>query len=328
MKLLFCIRRDYLQSLAGDSIQFIKTKEFLIKKGLKVKVSSNPKENLRDYDIVHLFNTIRISETYDFYKNAKKQGKKTVLSPIYWNYIKYVSPLTERRRIALWEMSNPLRKEVLEGVDLVLPGAESEMRAIEKDFNMKRSYIVIPNGVDPIFAEKRESSFSNKHKISDYVLTVARVCDHKNQLLIARAAKKLGVPYVMIGPINQMEYYYQCMKEYKNIIYVSRIDHEDLAGIYQAARVHALVSWYEIPGLANLEAGLAGCNVLTTSEGTTTDYFKDYVLYSDPYSLQDIEAKLEASLISRKSEGLKKYIYHNFLWENIAESLIKAYQSL
>lgn len=328
MKVLFCIRRDYLHSLAGDSIQFIKSKEFLNKRGVKIKISSNPKENLRDYDIVHLFNTIRVSETFEFYKNAKKQGKKIVLSPIYWNYIKYVSPQAERRRIALWEMSNPLRKEVLQGVDMVLPGAESEMRAIEKDFSIKRSYFVIPNGVDSIFAEKRESSFINKHKINDFVLTVARVCDHKNQLSIAKATKKLGIPYVIIGPINQMEYYYQCMKEYKNTIYASKIDHEDLVGIYQAARVHALVSWYEIPGLVNLEAGLAGCNILTTCEGSTKDYFKDYVLYADPYSLQDIEAKLEASLNTPKSEDFRNYIMQNYLWEDIAASLIKAYQAL
>lgn len=328
MRVLFCIRRDYLQSLAGDSIQFLKTKEFLVKRGIQVRVSSNPKENLREYDIVHLFNTIRVSETFEFYKNAKKQNKKIVLSPIYWNYIKYVSPKSEKRRIALWEMSNPLRKEVIQGVDMLLPGAEREMRAIESDFGFKRSYFVIPNGVDPIFAENRESSFINKHKISDFVLTVARVCDHKNQLLIAKATKKLGVPYVIIGPINQMEYYYQCMKENKNAIYASKIEHEDLVGIYHAAKVHALVSWYEIPGLVSLEAGLAGCNVLTTSEGSTKDYFKDYVLYANPYSLQDIEAKLEASLNQKKTEDFKNYITQNFLWQDIAESLINLYQSI
>jgi len=328
MKVLFYIRSDYLHSLAGDSIQILKTKEFLGKKGIQIKISSNPQENLRDYNIVHLFNTIRVSDTYQFYKNAKKQRKKTVLTPIYWNYIRYVSPQREGKRIALWNMSNELRREVIEGVDMVLPGAEAEMREIEKDFNFSRSYVIVPNGVDPIFAHKTESSFSKKHRLQEFVLTVARVCDHKNQLAIAKATRRLGVPYVMIGPINQMEYYYQCMKENKAIVYASKIEHEDLVGIYQAAKVHSLVSWYEIPGLVNLEAGLAGCNVLTTEEGSTRDYFKDYILYADPNNYSEIERQLEAALNKKKSEDFKSYIINNFLWERIAEKIIEVYHSI
>ncbi len=328
MRVLFYIRSDYQHSLAGDSIQLLKTREFLTKKGLQIKISSNPQENLRDYNIVHLFNTIRVSDTFQFYKNAKQQKKKIVLSPIYWNYIKYVDPQREGKRIALWHMSNPLRKEVLEGTDLILPGTESEMRAIEEDFNLKRNYVVVPNGVDSIFLNDRESSFLKKHRIEDYVLTVARVCDHKNQLSIAKAARKLGVPYVMIGPINQMEYYYQCMKTYKNIIYVPKIQHEDLVGIYHSARVHALVSWYEIPGLVNLEAGLAGCNILTTTEGSTRDYFRDYVLYANPNTDSEIEKQLENAYNRKKDEAFKKYVAENYLWERIAEKILRAYQSL
>ncbi len=328
MRVLFYIRSDYQHSLAGDSIQLLKTREFLTKKGLQIKISSNPQENLRDYSIVHLFNTIRVSDTYQFYKNARQQRKKIVLSPIYWNYIRYVAPQRESRRIALWNMSNPLRKEVLEGADLIFPGAESEMRAIEEDFNLKRSYVVIPNGVDGIFASNRESSFLKQHRLKDYVLTVARVCDHKNQLAVAKATRRLGVPYVIIGPINQMEYYYQCMKEYKHIIYVPKVEHEDLVGIYHGAKVHALVSWYEIPGLVNLEAGLAGCNVLTTTEGSTKDYFKDYVSYANPNSYSDIEKQLENSYNKKKNEAFRNYIEKNYLWERIAEKLLKAYQSL
>ena len=299
-----------------------------MKKGIKIKVSSNPQENLRDFDLVHLFNTIRVSETFQFYKNAKKQNKKIVLSPIYWNYIKYLPAEKETKRVALWNMSHPLRKEVLQGVDIVMPGAESEMRAIEEDFNIKRNYTIIPNGVDSIFGEKKDSSFLKKHNVKDFVLTVARVCDHKNQLALAKITKKLGIPYIMIGPINQMEYYYQCMKENKSTIFASKIDHEDLVGIYHEARVHALVSWYEIPGLVNLEAGLAGSTVLTTKEGSTKDYFKDYVFYADPYNITDIEAQLEAALNKKKSDNFKNYISENFLWESIADKIIKVYKSI
>ena len=48
-----------------------------------------------------------------------------------------------------------------------------------------------------------------------------------------------------------------------------------LASAYAAARVFALPSWFETPGLAALEAGLAGCAVAITPYGSTRDYFGD-----------------------------------------------------
>ena len=44
--------------------------------------------------------------------------------------------------------------------------------------------------------------------------------------------------------------------------WLGRLDHHDplLASAYAAARVFALPSWFETPGLAALEAALAGCS--------------------------------------------------------------------
>ena len=48
--------------------------------------------------------------------------------------------------------------------------------------------------------------------------------------------------------------------------WLGRLDHHDplLASAYAAARVFALPSWFETPGLAALEAALAGCSVAIT----------------------------------------------------------------
>src|SRR4051795_3125182 len=61
-------------------------------------------------------------------------------------------------------------------------------------------------------------------------------------------------------------------------------EHEDpiLASAYASARVFALPSWFETPGLAALEAALAGCAVVVTPFGCTREYFGDWVLYARP----------------------------------------------
>ena len=44
----------------------------------------------------------------------------------------------------------------------------------------------------------------------------------------------------------------------------------------------ALPSWFETPGLAALEAALAGCSVVITPFGSTREYFGDLVEYARP----------------------------------------------
>lgn len=284
------IRHDYKTNIAGDSILLMKTKEYLEKLEVSVDISSNSNENLQEYHLIHLFNTIRILDTYKFFKNVERYKKKVVLTPIYWNYMSYI-PYSYKTaaKISYWKSQDSLRREVFQKVDMILPGSEIEMKEIEKKFKIKKLYRIIPNGVDKIFAFKKEIDFSKKINISDFVLSVGRICPHKNQLSLAKATKNLDIPLVLIGAINDWNYYCQCMKVNRNIIYINEIHHDLLVSAYNAAKVHALVSWYEIPGLVNLEAGLAGCKVITTGEGSTKEYFQNHVEYVDPYDIVDIE---------------------------------------
>lgn len=326
MKVLMYIRKDYRKNIAGDSVLLIKTKEYLSKAKVEVDISSNTEENLDRYDIIHLFNTIRVFETYQFLKNTLKYKKKIVVTPIYWNYIKYLSKNpTNNYRISYWKKQNPMRKEIFEKADMILPSSEIEMREIEKNFNIKAPYQVVFNGVDKIFAEGDSNNFLDKFQKKDFVLSVGRISPHKNQLALARVTKRLGTPLVLVGPINDLNYYHQCIQANKDILYISKTCHAKLKDIYAAAKVHALVSWYEIPGLVSLEAALGNCNVLTTKEGSTREYFKKYADYVDPYDVIDIEKKLIQSFKKPFDSSLKEYIIENFLWEKVVEKLISCY---
>ena len=66
--------------------------------------------------------------------------------------------------------------------------------------------------------------------------------------------------------------------------WLPRVDHDDplLESAYAAARVLALPSWFETPGLVALEAALAGTAVVITPHGCTREYFGDRVGYARP----------------------------------------------
>ena len=72
--------------------------------------------------------------------------------------------------------------------------------------------------------------------------------------------------------------------------WLPRVDHDDpiLESAYAAARVLALPSWFETPGLVALEAALAGTAVVVTPHGCTREYFGDRVGYARPDRPEEI----------------------------------------
>jgi len=328
MKVLACIREDYKSNIGGDSIQIIKTVEYLKKKGVDIVISSNPYEDLRPYDLIHLFNTIRIGDTFRYYKRSKVLKKKIILTPIYWNYGMYLyKNLNNPRYLYRWNMDNVLRKEVIKNVDLILPSSKLELDMIEKDFKVKQPYKIIYNGVDACFFEEKSTDFLKKYGIKDenFILSVGRICPHKNQLTLSKICQSINKSLVMIGSVNDMDYFNKCKSVNPSLIHINELNHEVLTSAYNAAKVHCLVSWYETPGLVNLEAGIAGCNILTTSEGSTKEYFKDYVEYSLWNDYDTTLEKVKKLLNKNKDDNFKNHIMNNFLWEDIADSIIDAY---
>ena len=89
VKIVLQNRPNYRRSIAGDSIQLIKTEEYLIKTGVNATIDNSPQADLAAYDVVHLFNLIPVVETYQFYLNARQQNKKIVLSTIYWDPVEF-----------------------------------------------------------------------------------------------------------------------------------------------------------------------------------------------------------------------------------------------
>ena len=89
MKVLMQSRVSLFSVPGGDTIQILKTKDCLKKIGIEVNISTELAPDLDGYDLVHLFNLTRPQEVYLQARNAKKFGKKIVLSPIYVVYADY-----------------------------------------------------------------------------------------------------------------------------------------------------------------------------------------------------------------------------------------------
>jgi glycosyltransferase involved in cell wall biosynthesis len=98
-------------------------------------------------------------------------------------------------------------------------------------------------------------------------------------------------------------------------------DSEVLASAYAACDVFVLPSLFETPGIAALEAGLAGAKVVITDHGGPHEYFGNMATYVDPRSVDRIEGGVRSALQEKKTERLREHIRKEYLWSAIARRL-------
>ncbi len=328
MKVLFMVRPDILKVMAGDTVQIFRTKEKLEKLKVVVDISTDLNPGFAGYDLVHGFNLTRIRETYSQVLAASKKGMPLLLSPIYWNqesFLKKEKPGALRK----WQDNMIRRREILEKADMLLPNGQGEYECLVQDTGVEKPYRLIPNGVGDIVAPVEPGAFNREHGFYDYVLMVARFSRRKNQLKLIKAQKDLGFPLVFIGPVNDTAYFQQCRATAsQRILFLPSMTPSRLARAYRDARLHALPSYFETPGLVSLEAGVQGSRILTTSIGTAREYFGDYAHYCNPYDLHSLKEALHEAFHSPPPRDLPQHIRGNYTWERAAEETYKAYENL
>lgn len=335
----------------GDFIQMSKTKEFLEKLGVDVDISTNSEENLSNYDVVHIFNTPFFEHSYKCLSNAKSQKKPAVFSTIYWNQEELAiecykgkfdllkktigKPLGQKviRLKNKFSKNYKILKKILHESDVLLPNSEAEKELLIADFGLpyNKEFINVPNTVDGnLFINATANDFVEKYKIDDFILCVGRIECRKNQHRLIEAMKDTNIPIVLVGATNfDKDYYALCKQkadERRNVIFIPDLPHDSLPSVYKAAKVHALPSWYDTPGLSNLEAILADCNIATTTRGPMQEYFSDFAYLCEPDDNQSIRDAILKAYKNPFNKDFKKFILDNFTWEKTALKTLEGYK--
>jgi glycosyltransferase involved in cell wall biosynthesis len=223
----------------------------------------------------------------------------------------------------------PLKRWMMANVDIILPNGEKEREQVEADFGKAKRALFVPNGVDDDFKDVSAAEFTKKYGVKDFVLTAGRIESRKNTLELAEAVTELGLPFVVIGNDQAEPEYAEAVKQAApDALFIPEIDYQDLGSAYKAAKVHAMISWFETPGLSSLEAGMAGCNIVSTELGTTTEYFDDYAWYCTPKKPESIKAALEAAYKAPKSDKLRHHLLKNFTWDVTAKVTLDGYKQI
>lgn len=340
---LFHAPSHVFQAPGGGENQLVQTGRHLEERGMTVRLFSQWTDRIADARRLHLFGMSR--EGLELARVARAAGVPVVLSPICWFEPRAItalaaSPARRAFDLAKWGLKviaprlPNWRRTLLSAADAVLPNSEAEARQLVRLFGLDPGAIhVVPNGVRPEFALASAASFRSRYGSGDFVLYVGRVEPRKNVLGLIEGLRTTGLPLVVIGepPPGHEGYARRCRVAGRGLVrWLGRLEHDDglLGSAYAAARVLALPSWFETPGLAALEAALAGCAVVLTPFGCTREYFGDRVEYARPDRPAEIGRAILRAWRDGPHSGLAAHVTSHYLWSHVSRRTAEVYDQV
>lgn len=293
-----------------------------------------------DCDIFHLF-AANIG-TYHLAREIHALGIPIVVSPIVYSRHSsaFVRKILEGTRIiqkagpGIWS-DYALTADICGWAGQVVPNTRAEAALVSEGLGIPESKItVIPNGVDERFDTADPELFRKEFGLENFILNVGHIGHaRKNVLTLIKALSGIDHPAVIIGRVIKGKYGEACVREaakYKHIRLIQGLPNDSalLASAYAACDVFVLPSLFETPGIAALEAGLAGAKVVITPHGGTEEYFADMAKYVDPDSVDSIRQGIISALGAGKDSRLRDHIRKNFLWRNVGEQTAAVYRKV
>ncbi|MBP7216243.1 MAG: glycosyltransferase [Candidatus Omnitrophica bacterium] len=343
MNVAFYSYPSAFQNPGGGEVQLLKTKQAIEKLGVTVRLFDQWNDKLQDFDVIHIFGSVK--DCVGLMQTAKNLKVKIAISSIFWSSFKRALHESKNPKKRLEFMARhaakvllpvfpSARRKTMMLADIVLPNSLAEARQLRRLFALPQEKIsVVPNGVDERFSEASAESFKKKFKLENFILAVGRIEPRKNQLNLIKALRHLKQDLVIVGdPVSDYaDYYRVCKKEAgANVHFLGAIDHEGelLASAYAACAVFVAPGWFETPGLAALEAGLAGAKLAVTACGCTREYFLSHAEYFDPARVSDIANAITQALKKPSSTTLKDHIMQHYTWDKVGQRTLEAYQRI
>jgi len=325
----------------GPSTQIRDTAKHLPKFGVDVRFF-DPWTPLRtgDTDLFHLF-AANIG-TYHLAREIHALGIPLIVSPIVFSlhtpaFVRRtlnLGRLIQRAGKGIW-LDYGITAEICQWASRVLPNTDAEGRLITEGLGVDPARIrVVPNGVDERFYTADPTPFVEKYGVRDFILNVGHTGHaRKNVLALIRALSEIDHPAVIIGRFISGEYGDACRREaakHSHILLIDGLEHgsDMLASAYAACDTFVLPSMFETPGIAALEAALAGAKVVITPYGGTKEYFRDFALYVEPASVASIRDGIKSALGRKKGTDLREHVRKSFLWQTVARMTADAYREV
>ena len=350
------IRADAERIGGGDVQQMRETAAALQSLGVEVEMSTRVPSDPTGFDLVHLFNTTRINETWQHFRDARRAGVPVAVSTIWhsmeemrryyamqhrvpwfpvWQYSALREAFYARRsgcRLAPGSVvrSRACQRAVASGADVLLPNSDAERRVLEAELGVQpRRVRVIPNGFNVGMARAAAAAAG----VRSGVVCAGRIEPRKNSCGVIRAFRGLGLngrTLRFYGGINESHQAhataFRSGLEPGRIEYAGRVEPVELYRAFAGAEVVVLTSFYETTGLAALEGLACGARVVVSDSPYTREYFRDAAFYCDPYDDASMMRALSDALAAPPPE-VPEWI-SEYTWDRAGLLTLDAYQAV
>lgn len=288
------------------------------------------------FDLIHMVNSNGPNGPHQaLAHHAKEKGVPIVATPTFWppDEISQESGPEQEQMIDLHIQT---LMPWLQEADHLTPNSDGEAEHL-KDFIDTFDYTVIENAVDLQEIERVEQNKqSAPEEWGDYVLCVGRIEQRKNQWRLLYAMQGLwqdgiDAKLVMLGKANK-KYLKRISNEierHKNrVVLDPQIKKpETVLNAIKNARVLAMPSMLETPGLVALEGGALGTSLAITERGSTQEYFGGDANYCDPMRVDSI-ANAVKDAWKEDGNNCSQRIKGHYNYEKVAQKLLSLYRSV
>lgn len=354
VKVLMRNRRNALKAPGGDTVVMMRVAEGLRQLGIHVRIDLDRTENINNFDIVHLHNFATPEDTELLARQCVTAGVPYVVTtmyedkPLFFNqmqaqfdaFVRYIN--AGQPAPAFGEFMAPVRNcrpaprfdnswTANHAAALIASGTR-EKATLERDYPDCSLVTTYRLGSDIVKAPGKASAFRRLVDNRDFVLCVGRLEMRKNQLMLLKALENTDLPVIFAtsGFTYQPGYARACQVYRRNqgkVVFLQALSPQDLSALFAAARVHALPSWYELPGIVSQEAAKLGVNVVVTDNGTARDYLGDDAFYCSPDDPGSILDAVSEAFHSEPRPGLAESVA-DCTWENAAARVCSIYRQV
>ena len=240
------------------------------------------------------------------------------------------------------------QKIALKNVDAVICDSRTSKEDIANKLSFPKNkihivYLAVSSSFKKIDDQKFLNEVSNKYKLpKDFALYVGDVNWHKNIENMLKAIKISNIDLVMVGKAlvdekipqtREINGFIGKLGLSKRITKTGFIEEDDLAAIYNLAKLTLLPSYYEGFGLPVLESMACGTPVVASNISSIPEISKDNIVFCDPADPQDIAKKIKEVLgfSSHKLDGLSQKLINEskkYSWHRAAVETANVYRSV
>lgn len=293
------------QNEGGLQVQVNETQSSLCDLGVDVKLVDTTRDNLADFDIIHIFAATH--GNVKLVEQARAKGCKVVMSgllnpalvpeqPLRLAAVRMLGSLIAR--VSGYKVSTDFLsvQKALAGADHIIALSNWERGVVSQVFGADPERVtVVPNGVSSHFFDADMAAFHAGYQVDGpFVLCPGQISKWKNQISLVRAMAGTGITVVLAGPVHERDHAMldACLTvPDAKVIYLGNIDRLSPAfsGAYAAASAVVLPSKAESGPLVALESLAAGTPAVITRHNGLDMQPDGHCLYTvDPFDVQAI----------------------------------------